>query len=170
MADKSKATYAGQPPTNGLTRQCEAAVSKDTPTRKKGERCPNPPIRGGNVCMGHGGRASQVRESAQLRLARLVDPGINLLADVITLESRRAKRALRAKGQHAVMPDLKQGINTVQDILDRTGFKGKQEVDITSHQNVNMSELTEEHLRAILALKEQLATKTPQAAAEKVAV
>ena len=165
MADKSKATYHGQPPDNGKERQCEAALANDTKTRKRGDRCPNSPIGGGNVCIGHGGRARQVRESGQLRLARLVDPGINLLADVITLESRRAKRALRATGRNAQMPDLKLGVNAVQDILDRTGFKGKQELDITSHQSVNLSELSEEHLKAILALKEQLATKTPEKAA-----
>lgn len=164
MADKSKATYHGQPPDAGKERQCEAALANDTKTRKRGDRCPNAPIGGGNVCIGHGGRARQVRESGQLRLARLVDPGINLLTHVITLETRRAQRALRAKGPNAVMPDLKLGTNVVQDILDRTGFKGKQEVDITSHTNVNMSELSEEHLRAILALKDQLATKTPEKA------
>lgn len=155
MGKYSIAQYAGQPPTNGKARQCEASIAK-----RGGERCPNQPIRGGNVCIAHGGRASQVRETAQLRLARLVDPGISLLADIVMLESRRAKRALRAKGPNAQMPDLKQGMNVVQDILDRTGHKGLQKLDITQHHAVDLSDLSEEDLKAILVLKEQLASKT----------
>ena len=141
---KSTATYHGQPPSNGKPRQCEAAVSKDTATRKKGERCPNPPIRGGNVCPAHGAKAGQVKEAAQMRLARLVDPAIDVIAAIIKPQ-RGDKRTT----------DRKLMVSTAQDVLDRNGLKGKQELHVTG-LNVNPADLSDDMLRQIMALKEQL--------------
>ena len=89
-----------------------------------------------------------MKESAQLRLARLVDPAINGLAQELKWPVRQRDISARA-----------QRLKAIDSVLDRNGYKGKQELDITSHAHVNMSDLSEEHLKAILALKEQLATK-----------
>jgi len=156
MAKYSLATYAGQPPDNGKARQCEAALAKDGISgRKAGERCPKAPIHGSNVCSTHGGRAPQVKEAAAMRLARLVDPAIELAAMVMEIDARRARRALRASNKTGAVPDLKLGINVAQDVLDRTGYKGKQELTVTSY-NIDPKNLSEDMLRQIIALKEQL--------------
>lgn len=43
-------------------------------TNKQGKPCGRPPIRGGFVCLKHGGGAPQVRAKAAERLADLIDP------------------------------------------------------------------------------------------------
>lgn len=126
---------------NAARQKCSAHSSRTK------EPCGRWAIKGGTVCATHGGSSPKVKEAAQLRLARLVDPSIDYLASLI--KPKRAKDV-----------DPKLRFQAVQDALDRNGLKGKTEVDIVSHQHVNMSELSEEHLKAILALKEQLATKT----------
>jgi hypothetical protein len=54
------------------TQQCTA-------TSSSGERCGNPPIRGGFVCRFHGGNAPSVRKAAQQRLMSLIDPILDYL-------------------------------------------------------------------------------------------
>ena len=142
------ATYAGQPPTNGKPRQCEAALAKDG-KRKKGSRCPNAPILGSNVCPAHGGKASQVKEAAATRLARIVQPSISLLANVVDPIQFPLHQPTDER------PDIRLRVQTAQDILDRTGFKGKQELSVQTYA-IKTEDLSEEHLRAILSLKEQL--------------
>ena len=44
-----------------------------TAHKKNGERCNKIAIAGGNVCTHHGGKARQVRENAQCRLAEAAD-------------------------------------------------------------------------------------------------
>ena len=90
-----------------------------------------------------------------MRLARLVDPAIELAAMVMEIDARRARRALRASNKTGAVPDLKLGINVAQDVLDRTGYKGKQELTVTSY-NIDPKNLSEDMLRQIIALKEQL--------------
>ena len=140
------ATYVGQPPSNGKERQCEAALSKDTKTGKKGDRCPNYPILGGNVCPGHGAKASQVKEAAAVRLAKLVDPSISALAEDLAIP-KNADIALRRLRN-----------STAQDILDRNNYRGKQDIDLHTF-SMNPSEMTDEELRAVAALRELLGSR-----------
>jgi hypothetical protein len=51
--------------------------------RKNGDRCKLPPIRGASVCGSHGGRAPQVRLSADQRMRDLVHPAITSLARLV---------------------------------------------------------------------------------------
>lgn len=156
---KSTAPYAGQPPDNGKSRQCEAGLHHDSVKtgRKKGDRCPRSAIAGCNVCQAHGGAPRHVKEAGLLRLARLADPGIDLLAGVIALDRRRVLAALRSK-RADVVPDLRLGVNAVQDILDRIGYTAKQHLDITATTfAVDPKDLSDEDLRLILELKEKLA-------------
>ena len=51
-----------------------------TATNRAGKQCGKYAIRGGTVCVTHGGGAPQVRRKAQLRLLELVDPAIATLA------------------------------------------------------------------------------------------
>ena len=70
-----------------------------------GEPCRQRPIRGGVVCVAHGGRAPQVQRAAKERLNDLVDPALVRLEAL--LHDQNAAVALGA----------------VKDVLDRAGFK-----------------------------------------------
>ena len=149
MAAKSRATYAGQPPSNGKSRQCEAAVAKDTKTRKKGERCPNAPIIGGNVCMWHGGKTPQVRQSATERLKQLVPPALTALHEDVTMKP-------------STMEERRHRLVAVRDALDRNGLGSKQKLEVTgAFASLDIKNLSEDMLRQILALKEQLGQAQP---------
>ena len=79
-------------------RQCTAK------SKRSGQRCKRAPIRGGNVCSMHGGKAPQVEGSARERLASLVDPAIVAL-----------RKALEAD-------DLNATLRAARLVLDRTGY------------------------------------------------
>lgn len=66
-------SYVEPVPDAGEPRRCKA-------TARSGERCKQPPIRGGAVCRYHGGHAPQVRRKAEQRLA---------LAEVVRAGDRR---------------------------------------------------------------------------------
>jgi HEAT repeat protein len=87
---------------------CTAHRSDGTPCRKA-------PILGGTVCDVHGGRAPQVKRSAQERLAMMVDPAIVELRRIM-LESEIDSVRLIA----------------IRDVLDRALGKPQQHVDVTS--------------------------------------
>ncbi len=91
-------------------RQC-TAKAKGT-----GKRCRQRPIRGGTVCHKHGGSAPQVKAAAARRLAVLVDPAISVL-----------EKTLRAVNEHPA-----QALAAAKDVLDRTGHKSPDELDIIS--------------------------------------
>lgn len=147
---RSTATYAGQPPINGRERQCEAALANDTKRGKRGDRCPNSPIVGGNVCAGHGGRAPQTKEAAQVRIQKLVDPSLDYITDVISPKNAKT----------AVEPSLR--LRAAQDILDRSGHSGRQKLEVTgAFASLDIKNLSEDMLRQILTLKEQLGQAQP---------
>jgi hypothetical protein len=75
-------------------------------SKQSGQRCRRDAIAGGTVCPTHGGSAPQVRASARLRLAALVDPSINVLDKL--LKDRKKEPALAYRAAVAV--------------LDRNGF------------------------------------------------
>lgn len=95
--------------------KCKAHTSKGKP-------CKAEAIRGGAVCRTHGGSAPQVKAAAALRLAALVDPAIDELTKLLK-KSRIDSVRMAA----------------VKDILDRTGHKPKDEVEISG--KVDIAEL-----------------------------
>lgn len=84
--------------------QCKAHL-------KSGKQCQKYAIKGGAVCGTHGGGAPQVKRSAALRLAALVDPAIGVLATV--LKQRKDKRL---------------AFSAAQDVLNRNGYKSADEI------------------------------------------
>jgi hypothetical protein len=78
-----------------------------------GDPCGQRPIRGGVVCVAHGGRAPQVKRAAQERLRELIDPAIVRLEELIHDEISSVALA------------------AVKDVLDRNGYKATEKVEAT---------------------------------------
>ena len=89
-------------------RRC-VATAKSTSTR-----CKRRPIAGGRVCKMHGAGAPQVKRSARLRLAELVDPAIVVLARTLVEPNVATSDKLRA----------------VDAVLDRAGYPRRTQVDV----------------------------------------
>jgi hypothetical protein len=87
-------------------RRCKA-------TNRQGEQCGRAPIAGGAVCWYHGGAAPQVQAKAAERLAALVDPAIDRLADLLTTNDEQV--ALKA----------------AIDVLNRNGLKVAEKHEVT---------------------------------------
>lgn len=90
-----------------VTRQCTAK------SQQSGKRCRRHAIKGGTVCATHGGRAPQVKASARLRLANLVDPAITTLSrEMVTAQAssdrQRAANSIldRAGISRAASPEV----------------------------------------------------------------
>lgn len=83
-------------------------------SRTTGQRCKRRPIRGGTVCKFHGGAAPQTIAKAKERLAALVDPAIVELGNILKTSEIDSVR-----------------MSAVKDILDRCGFKPKDEIEVT---------------------------------------
>ena len=101
-------------------------VRKCTATNRRGERCGNYAIRGGNVCKFHGGGAPQVRRKANLRLAALVEPAIATLAKEMVQADKSADRQRAANS-----------------ILDRAGFGRTSMVNATDARDILVQRLME---------------------------
>jgi|ETNvirnome_2_130_1030620.scaffolds.fasta_scaffold02434_2 hypothetical protein len=87
-------------------------------SKQSGERCKRYPIPGGNVCCIHGGKIPAVQAKAKERLAILVDPAIRALRDLLTTS--------------AVKKNPSQALGAAKDVLDRTGHKPTDEIDLTA--------------------------------------
>lgn len=74
-------------------------------SKRTGERCKKPPIRGATVCRAHGGGAPQVKASAEERLRALGGPALDAL-----------ERALKAK-------DATKATRAALGLLDRAGIR-----------------------------------------------
>ena len=82
-------------------------------SKQASRRCKRRPAPGATTCAMHGAKAPQVQRSARLRLAELADPAIAQLARLLaSAESETVK------------------IRAVENILDRTGFPRRHEVDV----------------------------------------
>jgi hypothetical protein len=79
--------------------------------RTNGDPCQQHAIRGGRVCVVHGGRAPQVRLSAEQRIRDLVDPSLNRIAKAIDDDDN---------------PQL--ALAAARDILDRAGYKATEKI------------------------------------------
>lgn len=80
------------------TKKCSAC-------RTNGEPCGNWPIRGGTVCVAHGGRAPQVRKAAQDRIREAAEPAAAYLVAWLSDETL----------------DMSLRVRVAQDLLDRAG-------------------------------------------------
>lgn len=92
--------------------QCTATSSQS------GKPCRAPAIRGGTVCVTHGGAAPQVREKARQRLLEAVDP---LMAELIRLALHGDSEQVR--------------VAATKDALDRAGLSAKVQIEseVTIH-------------------------------------
>lgn len=89
----------------------------------------------------HGGGAPQVKKSAALRLAALVDPAIGVLA-----------KALKQTG------DLRLAADVAKDVLNRNGFKSPDEMKLVGAgpngeiqiENVPASELVKRGIARVI--------------------
>jgi hypothetical protein len=135
------ATYAGQPgPLH--KRQCEAKSVFSQ------ERCKKRAIRGSNVCGTHGGQAPRAKQNAKLRLAMLVDPAIDVMM-----------RLLKPKPGRGNQVKAEVRLAAARDILDRNGFKSRDEVVITQEFEVSrFAHLTDDELRQLVALGMKVST------------
>ena len=79
-----------------------------------GNRCKRYPIAGGNVCAKHGASAPQVKRSARLRLAELVDPAIAALNVALNDDDVSTGDKLKA----------------AEAVLDRAGYPRRTQVDV----------------------------------------
>ena len=70
-------------------------------THSTGEQCRRRAIAGGAVCQVHGGAAPQVKKSAALRLAMLVDPAIGVLA--ANMKDRKKNPAVAQRAAEDVL-------------------------------------------------------------------
>jgi len=94
-------------------------VSCTATAKSTSQRCGNPPLPGGKVCKFHGGKAPQVlAASARNILESLVGPALTKMREILHDESTPPAVRLAA----------------VRDILDRTGFKPIEQVEITVEQ------------------------------------
>ena len=118
-------------------RRCSADSSRT------GLPCRKAAVRGLAVCRTHGGSSRSARQAAQLRLAVLVDPAIDILTKV-----------LRPSRGEKFSPAL--GLAAAKVVLDRAGLKDVGSVDPLAHR-IDPREFTDEQLQAILNLREQLA-------------
>jgi len=100
--------------------QCKAK------SKRSGIRCRKHAIKGGTVCATHGGSAPQVKLKARERLAILVDPAIDRIKEVIE------------KGEN-----IAASLRAAQDILDRTGFKATNKLEVKTEPSENAVLLSE---------------------------
>lgn len=99
---------------------------------KSGKPCSAWAIKGGTVCRTHGGSAPQVIASAKMRLAALVSPAITELTRLMKTSKLDPVR-----------------LGCVKDILDRTGHKAVDVMEITSRDATILTDLSTETLQRI---------------------
>jgi len=85
--------------------------------KSTGKQCGNPPLPGGHVCKFHGGKAPQVlKASARNILEELVGPALAKMRQI--LEDKETPPSVR--------------LAAVRDILDRTGFKPVEQMEVVT--------------------------------------
>src|SRR5580658_8139106 len=96
------------------------AYSKTT-----GKRCKQAAIRGGNVCIVHGGASPAAKAGAQRRLATLVDPALEIMWELL----------IDKKTPHATRFAI------IKDILDRAGLKPVDKSEVSLNWDGDVSKL-----------------------------
>lgn len=111
LTDDETAIVKRQPKWAGKARRCTAHTTKGKP-------CQAPAIRGGFVCVAHGGRAPQVRAKAAEREANWQQ-----LQDAAPVAIDRLRSAASSGKNEAA------AVRAADSILDRTGYSHKREDD-----------------------------------------
>jgi len=88
---------------------------------RTGQPCRQYAIRGGRVCVAHGGLAPQVIAKAEDRLRALVQPAISGLAELINKADSDSVR-----------------LSAIRDLLDRTGYKPTEKVQSEGRQVIEI--------------------------------
>jgi hypothetical protein len=124
-------------------RRCTAHSSQT------GKRCKNASIPGGRVCRCHGGAAPHVQKKAAERLLALEHPALDVF--------QRVLEADEAHPEHRAL-----AIRVAASVLDRTGHKQPEKLELESRQTVDVTKLSTPLLRQLRAeiLKHQ-ARPTP---------
>lgn len=112
------------------------AFSKTT-----GKRCGQAAIRGGSVCIVHGGASPAAKAEAQRRLATLVDPALEVMFEQLT--NGKTPPATR--------------FSVAEDILDRAGFKPVDKSEVAIAWDGDVSKLDDEGLARLAYYMERLA-------------
>lgn len=99
---------SGSDPMSQVCERCGLPHRRCKGHNKAGKPCGHQPIRGGVVCVLHGGSAPQVIAKAEERLRELIHPAISRLAELIDQKE---------------FPSV--AIAAVKDALDRNGSLGK---------------------------------------------
>lgn len=102
-------------------RQCTAM-------NRLGERCGKPPIRGGHVCIIHGGNLPHVKEAARLRLLAGADLAINYLVNML-----EPRESCPTCGRSDLDRDPVV-VRACQLVLDRAGFHPSVTVEQVQHR------------------------------------
>ena len=97
-----------------------------TATNRAGERCSRRPIRGGDVCIMHGGLAPQTLAAARLRLLEGRDLAIDALLRTLQSHGPPCPVCERSDGDRD--PAV---IRAAQIVLDRTGFGPSANLNVT---------------------------------------
>jgi hypothetical protein len=104
--------------------------------RQTGKRCKNASIPGGRVCRYHGGAAPHVQKKANDRLRELEHPAIDAIARSFDPAPKKGMQ------QSTVLAAAK-------DILDRTGHKTLEKVEVKSAVTVDVTKLSTSLLRRL---------------------
>lgn len=114
-------------------KDCSLAPRCNAFSKSTGRRCKQPAIRGGAVCIVHGGSSPQAKAAAQLRIACLVDPALEVMFELLTSKSTPAATRY----------------SVVKDVLDRTGHKPVEKIETTQLWDGDLAKLNEDQLAAM---------------------
>ena len=106
-------------------RRCTAHSSQT------GKRCRNASIPGGRVCPYHGGAAPHVQQKAAERLQALEHPAIDVLARFLT--------APELATMFSTMLHPSTVLNAAKIVLDRTGHKPTDKLEIQTQQTLDVT-------------------------------
>jgi hypothetical protein len=119
-------------------RRCTAHSSQT------GKRCKNASILGGRVCRYHGGSAPHVQKKAAERLQALEHPALDVFEEVLKKATQPACPAL--------------AVRVAATVLDRTGHKQPEKLELESRQTIDVRTLSTGLLRQLAAeIKQQQA-------------
>ena len=109
-----------------IPRRCTAHSSRT------GKQCKQRAIRGGTVCVTHGGSAPQVIAAARRRLLEGVDPAIDLLMETLERPSTSKMRIGDETVEVVNEQLLGRQLTAAKEVLDRAGLKPTEKLEITS--------------------------------------
>jgi hypothetical protein len=125
-------------------RRCTAHSSQT------GKRCKNASIPGGRICRYHGGAAPHVQKKAAERLLALEHPAIDAMARILDPKQTAWTRATRLSASTVAA--------IAKDVLDRTGHKQPEKLEIEPRKTIDVRRLSTGLLRQLVAeIKQQQA-------------